>query len=86
MARIFTRTLLVPGWLFTFALVIALGTPSDTLRLLILGSGLVVMAIVLGKSSSSTAVSDTPGTIDVRPLEVVPAPRQLRRQRWSSRC
>ena len=84
-AFIFSRTMVVPVWLLTFALAVMLAPSGiDENRFLIVGSGLVAVAVLLLSKSLFHPASDGL-TIDVAPPVVPEAPKRLPRQHWTSR-
>ena len=70
MATALTRTFVVPVWLLACAVVAALTAPSgmEQAGLLLLISGLAVMASVLGKDALLSPV------FDAAPMKVLPLP------------
>lgn len=84
MGVLFTRTAVVPVWIIVFALVFVFSQPAgigaSTPLIVLCGlAAAFVMFVVLKSTSHRPRVNDGPVVIPVHP------PRQLRRQRWSSR-
>jgi hypothetical protein len=88
MPNLITRTLVVPVWLLACALVVVSSAPSRMVAtgILLFSSGLAAAAIRLsGTKAVHRPVLDGPPTIDVKPLSVASARRQLRQLFWASR-
>jgi hypothetical protein len=81
MSLLITRTFVVPTWLLVCAFVVVWTSPPGPAAtgLLVLFSGLAVLAIVLlRKSTANARVTHGLPTIDVWPLSVTAVPQQTR--------
>jgi hypothetical protein len=76
MAFVITRTAVLPVSVLACAVVVILA-PSATVAtgLLLLSSGLALMAHLVGRNTVHPLVADRLPTIEVRPLRVTPAER-----------
>jgi hypothetical protein len=87
MAILITGTM-VPVWLLACTLVVALSAPSRivAMGILLLSSGLAAVAVRLhDRNAVYRPALDALPTIDVKPLRVASARRQLTQLLWTSR-
>ena len=80
MAIVITRTVVLPGLMLAYALVVILGRPATAAgALLLFGCALLLAATLFGRNTVDAFVGDRLRAIDVRPLTVTGVDRHAGR-------